>query len=179
MWNSLFFWWLSSWLCQIPVYNDPLSTPDPAAWLFHLKAKRRNSPVWSVYLWQFSISWLVFSPSSRWPEATSLWDVLGSCGTGHSHSSGHCCCPGSYSPSKKKKGNSFWVREVLLVLVREIIAFSSSVISDSIIFQKALWLDYFWHFLWITVFHNFMGGPVLETSRKVLYLFFKMRTQRI
>lgn len=80
----------------------------------------------------------MFSPSSRWPETTSLWDILGSCGTGHSHSSGHSCCPGSYSPSKKKKGNSVWVREFLLVLVREISAFSSIVVSDSIIFQKSI-----------------------------------------
>lgn len=65
-----------------------------------------------------SICWLVFSPSSRWSETASLWDVLGSCGIGHSHSSGHSCCLGSYSPSKKKKGNSIWVREFLLVLLK-------------------------------------------------------------
>lgn len=122
--------------------NDPLCTPDPAAWLFHLKAKRKNIPAWSVCHWQSSISWLVFSPSSRWPETTSLWDVLGSCGVGHSDSSGHGCCPGSYSPSKKKKGNSVWVRDILLVLVSKIFAISSSVVSDSIISQKALWIDY-------------------------------------
>lgn len=113
-----------------------------SARFFRLKTKRWYILIWSVYHWHSSVCWLVFSPSSRWPETTSLWDILGSCGIGHSHSSGHSCCPGSYSASEKKEGNAVWVRKVLLVLLRDIFAFSSSVVFGLIILQKHLWFEY-------------------------------------
>lgn len=115
--------WLGSCLCKVPVHNDSLCTSKSARWLFHLKAKYFCIPTWAFYYLHSSICWLVFSASSRWSETASLWDVLGSCGIGHSHSSGHSCCPGSYSPSKKKKGNSIWVREFLLALLKRCLYF--------------------------------------------------------
>lgn len=94
----------------------------------------------------------MFSPSSRWPETTSLWDILGSCGIGHSHSSGHSCCPGSYSASEKKEGNTVWVRKVLLVLLRDIFAFSSSVVSDWLFCKNICGLSTIMHTVYHTLF---------------------------